>query len=701
MGGGVAIWALRRAAAHSMRGQNHDIMLAHVCCMDSKLSRNSLVHEKGHCDKGSNISKGCILLKPYSSGCSYSVMSFLWCRKLSSDVGARQGQKDDDLEDGFSDKELPPEADAMVELEENEDDEELVSEGEISEEYTKITANDSLGLLDSVSDFPIKKRRRGKRAKSPLFKIIMEAPSDSFNSTLDKWVEDARRIPNHHIMEDLMANSSTMVVGHSSSSSGAVIDLMIRSSKPMAKVEVLIFSNLLTNTRHNRTCLMSHLGHKILKLFFCPFSVSSICPIVLTHGTQFLKWLEANKCIEFLEHDYASHLDLIAKVLGLQKAEDYIEKVPESLRGEVIYRTLLANCVATNDLQKSEAVFNKIKDLGLPITTFSCNQLLLLYERIDWKKIANVLSLMERENVKPSPFTYRLLIDMKGRAKDILGMEKIIDMMKAQGVEPNLVIQAMVAKYYIFAGLKEKAEAILREIEGGDIEENHDACMALLPLYAALGKADEVGRIWKICKSDPLLDECLSAIKAWGILGQIENAEEVFENMLKRWKTVPSKYYNELLKAFVNNKLLSKGEEFARRMSDNGYFVDRTNLDALVKLYVDVGEVEKADSILYKAFKYNNARPLYSSYMVVLDKYSERGDIHNAEKIFQQMRQFGYVDRLKPYLSLLQTYINAKSPAYGFRERMRADNVLSNNVVEAKLAATDPFRNAQLSGLFH
>ncbi|CAL9069957.1 unnamed protein product [Musa banksii] len=631
MGGGVAIWALRRAAAHSMRGQSHDIMLAHVCCMDSKLSRNILVHEKGHCDKGSNISKGCILLKPYSSGCSYSVMSFLWCRKLSSDVGARQGQKDDDLEDGFSDKELPPEADAMVELEENENDEELVSEGEISEEDTKITANDSLGLLDCVSDFPMKKRRRGKRAKSPLFKIIMEAPSDSFNSTLDKWVEDGNCLGRDEI-------SFTML-----------------------------------NLRRYRLYMKA---------------------------LQFLKWFEANKCIEFLEHDYASHLDLIAKVLGLQKAEDYLEKVPESLRGEVIYRTLLANCVATNDLQKSEAVFNKIKDLGLPITTFSCNQLLLLYERIDWKKIANVLSLMERENVKPSPFTYRLLIDMKGRAKDVLGMEKIIDMMKAQGVEPNLVIQAMVAKYYIFAGLKEKAEAILREIEGGDIEENHDACMALLPLYAALSKADEVGRIWKICKSDPLLDECLSAIKAWGILGQTENAEEVFENMLKRWKTVPSKYYNELLKAFVNNKLLSKGEEFARRMSDNGYFIDRTNLDALVKLYVDVGEVEKADSILYKAFKYNNTRPLYSSYVVVLDKYSERGDIHNAEKIFQQMRQFGYVDRLKPYLSLLQTYINAKSPAYGFRERMRADNVLSNKVVEAKLAAADPFRNPQLSGLF-
>ncbi|RRT72864.1 hypothetical protein B296_00034026 [Ensete ventricosum] len=579
-------------------------------------------------------------------------MSFLWCRNLSSHVGSRQGQKDDDLEDEFSDEELAPEADAMVEPEENEDDEKSVSEGEIfeeeiSEEDTNITANDSLGLLDSVSDFPIKKRRRGKRAKSPLFKIIMEAPSDSFNSTLDKWVKDDNRLGRDEI------------------------------------------SFTILNLRRYRLYMKALLG---LLCHGIPPGMGGMYRSDRCMDHLFLEWLEANKCIEFLEHDYASHLDLIAKVFGLQKAEDYIEKVPESLRGEVIYRTLLANCVAANNLQKSEDVFNKIKDLGLPISTFSCNQLLLLYERVDWKKIANVLSMMERENVKPSPFTYRLLIDMKGRAKDVLGMEKIIDMMKAQEVEPNLVIQAMVAKYYIFAGLNEKAEATLREIEGGDIEENHDACMALLPLYAALGKADDVGRIWTICKSNPLLDECLSAIKAWGILGQIENAEEVFENMLKRWKNVPSKYYNELLKAFVNNKLLSKGEEFARRMSDNGYFIDRTNLDALVKLYVEVGEVEKADSILYKASKYNNTRPVYSSYVVVLDKYSERGDIHNAEKIFQQMRQFGYADRLKPYLSLLQTYINSKSPAYGFRERMRADNVLSNKVMEAKLAATDPFR---------
>lgn len=403
-------------------------------------------------------------------------------------------------------------------------------------------------------------------------------------------------------------------------------------------------------------------------------------------------------CIKFLERDYASHLDLVAKVHGLQKAEYYIEKIPKCHKGEVIYRTLLANCVSANNIKKAEDVFNRIKDLGLPITAFSCNQLLLLYKRMDQKKIADVILMMEKENVEPSPFTYRLLIDVKGRANDISGMEQIVDRMKAEGLEPNLMIQSTVAKYYIFAGLNEKAEATLREMEADDIKENRAARIALLPLYAAFGRADDVGRIWKICKSNPHPQECLAAIEAWGKLGQIENAEEVFEDMLKIWK-VSAKTYSVMLKVYANNNLLSKGEELARQMSVNGCYVGPIAWDALVKLYVEAGEMEKAESILHKASQQYTTKPLYSSYIAVLDKYSTKGDIHNAEKIFHRLRQVGYVGRLKPYQSLLETYINAKYPAYGFRERMKADNIFPNRAFSAKLAAADALRKTEISDL--
>lgn len=414
---------------------------------------------------------------------------------------------------------------------------------------------------------------------------------------------------------------------------------------------------------------------------------------------QFVEWLEATNHLEFLEHDYATHLDLVAKVHGIQKAEKYIEEIPKSLRGEVVYRTLLYHCVSATNVKKSEDVFNRIKALGVPISAFACNQLLLLYKWVDQKKIADVLVMMEKENVKPNLVTYRLLIDTKGRAYDISGMEQILDTMKAEGVEPDLLTHAMVARHYVFSGLNEKAEATLKEMEGDDIKENRAACRDLLPLYAALGKADDVERIWNICMSNPRLGEGLAAIEAWGKLGQVENAEKVFENMFKIWKKLSTKYYNALLKVYANNKLLAKGKELAKRMSDDGCYIGPMTWDGLIKLYAKAGELEKAESILLKASKQNESRPLYGSYMTVLDRYSARGDIHNAEKIFHWLRQIGYAVKLGQYQLLLQTYINAKSPAYGFRERMKADNISPNRAVARQLTTADAFRKTQISEL--
>ncbi|XP_061350511.1 pentatricopeptide repeat-containing protein At1g80270, mitochondrial [Gastrolobium bilobum] len=413
---------------------------------------------------------------------------------------------------------------------------------------------------------------------------------------------------------------------------------------------------------------------------------------------QLLQWLESNKKLEFIEKDHAARLDLIAKLRGLANAERYIESVPESFRGELLYRTLLANCASQNSLKKTEEIFNKMKDLDLPVTAFACNQLLLIYKRVDKKKIADVLLLMEKENVKPTPFTYSILIDAKGQSNDIAGMEQVVETMKADGIEPDLSTQASLAKHYTSSGFKEKAEAILKEIEGENLKVNRRACPTLLRLYANLGKADEVERIWKVCESKPHIEECLAAIEAWGKLKKIEEAEAVFEMMLKKWK-LNSKNYSILLKVYANHKMLAKGKDLIKRMADSGCKIGPFTWDSLVKLYVQAGEVEKADSILQKAIQQNLMKPMFTTYMAIMEQYAKRGDIHNSEKIFQRMREAGYVSRISPFQVLIQAYINAKLPAYGIRERMKADNLFPNKTLANQLVLVDAFRKNAVSDL--
>ena len=417
--------------------------------------------------------------------------------------------------------------------------------------------------------------------------------------------------------------------------------------------------------------------------------------------SQFSEWLEASGQLEFNENDYASRLDLIAKVQGLHKAESYIAKIPKSFQGEVMYRTLLANYVAANNVNKAEEVFNKMKDLEFPMTTFAYNQVLVLYKRNDRRKIADVLLLMEKENVKPSPFTYKILIDAKGLSKDISGMEQVVDTMKAEGIELDVFALCLLAKHYVSCGLKDKAKATLKEMEEINSKGSRWPCRLLLPLYGELEMEDEVRRLWEICEANPHIEECMAAIVAWGKLKNIHEAEKIFDKVVKTWpkKKISTKHYCTMIKVYGDCKMLTKGKELVNQMAESGYSIDPLAWDAVVKLYVEAGEVEKADTFLVKAVKKYEMRPLYCSYRTLMNHYARRGDVHNAEKIFYKMRQSGYGPWFNQFETLIQAYVNSKTPAYGMRERMMADKLFPNKALAGKLAQVDSFRKTALPDL--
>ncbi|KAK3163418.1 hypothetical protein QOZ80_1AG0003400 [Eleusine coracana subsp. coracana] len=521
-------------------------------------------------------------------------------------LGANSGDKEDELEDGFSDLEVPPETG-------NKD------ASSTSEDSSDEDAIDEIDLPDVKPE----KEHMKRFQQSALLQLMLDAPKNEVAKTLEKWTTDGNTVDRSEVFFTLL------------------------------------------NLRRRKWY------HKALEL---------------------MDWIEEAKLYELEERHYASRLDLVAKVSGLHSAEQYIEKIPTSHRGEIVYRTLLANCVAEANVRKAEQIFNKIKDLGLPITTFTYNQLLLLYKRVDKKKIADVLAMMENDNLKPSLFTYKLLVDTKGAFKDIEGMEKVVESMQGEGIKPDYMLQATIARHYIFNGHHEKAEALLESMEGDNIKENRNACKVLLPLYAFLGKKDEVERIWEMCGDNTRVDEVLSAIEAFGRLGDVGKAERIFEDMSKKWKRPGSKIYNALLRVYANKNLFEKGKELAKQMKKNGARMGIPTLDALVKLHIDAGEVEKGDIILHKFSHKYKLRPQFNSYRMLLEAYSKKGDIHNSEKIFNKLRQAGYSGRITQYQLLLQAYLQAKSPAYGFRERMKADNIFPSGTLATLIAATDPFR---------
>ncbi|KAE8651176.1 pentatricopeptide repeat-containing protein At1g80270, mitochondrial isoform X2 [Cucumis sativus] len=415
---------------------------------------------------------------------------------------------------------------------------------------------------------------------------------------------------------------------------------------------------------------------------------------------QFSEWLETSGKLDFIENDYASRLYLIGKLRGLRMAENYIAKIPKSFQGEVVYQTLLVNCVIASNVHKAEKVFNKMKNLEFPITAFACNQLLLLYKRTDKRKIADVLLLMKKENVKYSTSTYRILIDVNGLSNDITGMEEVVDSMKAEGIKLDVETLSRLVKHYVSGGLKDKAKAVLKEMEEINSEGSRRPCRILLPLYGELQMEDEVRRLWEICESNPHIEECMAAIVAWGKLKNVQEAEKIFDRVLKTGKKLSARHYSTMMNVYrKDSKMLTKGKELVNQMAESGCRMDPFTLDAVVKLYVEAGEVEKADSFLVKAVLQNKKKPMFTTYITLMDRYASRGDVPNVEKNFAMMRRLGYVGRLSQFQTLIQAYVNAKAPAYGMRERMKADNVFPNKDLAGKLAQVDCLKMRKVSDL--
>ncbi|RHN82565.1 putative pentatricopeptide [Medicago truncatula] len=130
--------------------------------------------------------------------------------------------------------------------------------------------------------------------------------------------------------------------------------------------------------------------------------------------------------------------------------------------------------------------------------------------------------MMEKENVKPSPYTYKILIDVKGMSNDIDGISQIVRTMKAEGVEPDHLTWAVLARHYASAGLIEKTEAILKVT---------------------------------ICG-----------------LKKIEEAEAVFGMMSIKWKLIAQNYL-VLLKIYTRHKMLDKGKDLIKKMEDSGCII--------------------------------------------------------------------------------------------------------------------------------
>ncbi|KAG9159547.1 hypothetical protein Leryth_013535 [Lithospermum erythrorhizon] len=285
------------------------------------------------------------------------------------------------------------------------------------------------------------------------------------------------------------------------------------------------------------------------------------------------QWMTERKYLRLSPGNVALKLDLINKVHGVEKAEDYFRSISDELKTFKVYGALL-NCFAENRLlEKAENVMQQMRELNYS-SELSYGVLLNLYDKLKHEsKLDDLAQEMGRMGLIGKP-TYCILSNFYADNANLESMEKILSKMENNlliTVEWNVYV--VVAKGYVKAALPEKSTEMLKKAEkhitGGKWK---IAYPILISMYAILGNENEVQRLWNLLKALGLNNnvEYYYMITSLVRLDKMDLAEKLLEEWASVNKIFDFRIPNVMINAYTRNGLLAKAEALVNGALDSG-----------------------------------------------------------------------------------------------------------------------------------
>lgn len=399
------------------------------------------------------------------------------------------------------------------------------------------------------------------------------------------------------------------------------------------------------------------------------------------HAIEICEWMTLQKDIKLLPGDYAVHLDLIAKVRGMNSAEKFFEDLPEEMRDRTTCSALLHTYVQNKLSAKAEALVEKMKECGFMKNPLPYNHMLSLYMsdgQLD--KIPAVIGEM-KNHTSPDVVTYNLWLAFCASQNNIESAERVFLELKKAKINPDWVTCSTLTNLYIKSSLTEKAASTLKEMEKMASRKNRVAYSSLLSLHTNIGDKAGVQRVWKklkLCFPKMNDAEYTCMISSLVKLKEIEEAEKLYTEWESVSGTHDPRVSNILLAAYVNKYQMDMAETFCSRMVQNGVTPCYSTWELLIWGYLKQKQTGKVLEYFKKAVgsvkKWNPDQRLIAE---VFNRLSEEGNVEEAEELVVFLRNAGHAST-EIYNSLLRTYAEAGTMPVMVAERMKKDNVELN-----------------------
>ncbi|KAL2510475.1 Pentatricopeptide repeat-containing protein [Abeliophyllum distichum] len=406
------------------------------------------------------------------------------------------------------------------------------------------------------------------------------------------------------------------------------------------------------------------------------------------HALEIMEWMAARK-INFAHKDYAIHLDLIAKVKGVDAAETYFSGLSPAAKNHRTYGALLNSYCVEKMGDKAVDLFEKMDEMNMISKALPFNNVMSLYMRSEQpEKVLLLREEMKKRDIQPDTFTYNILMHSYSRLNDIEGAERVFEEIKRENAKVcNWTTYSNLAVLYVRAGLREKAELALKKLEEEMGPRNREACHFLISLYAGISDHGEVHRIWNSLKSKFKVVtnmSCLIMLQALSNLNDVDGLKKIYEE----WESTCSSYdirlANTVIGAYLTHDMINEAEYALRKAidrSDGPFFkIQEMFIHYFLKNH-QIEEALRCMEVATSGVEKNEWQPKSDTVNKFLDYFKEAGNVYGFEKFYIYMKKINCIDH-RFYMYLLETYKAAGKTAPNIRDRIEADGIEFSSQLE-------------------
>ncbi|KAF7817037.1 pentatricopeptide repeat-containing protein [Senna tora] len=383
--------------------------------------------------------------------------------------------------------------------------------------------------------------------------------------------------------------------------------------------------------------------------------------------------------------DHAIHLDLLAKARGIAAAESYFIDLPEPAKNHLCYGALL-NCYCKELMtEKAEGLMDKMKELNLPLSSMPYNSLMTLYTKVGQpEKIPAIIQQMKASNVMFDSYTYNVWIRALAARNDISGVDRVIDEMKRDGrVTRDWTTYSNLASIYVDAGLFEKAELALKELEKRNACKDLSAYQFLITLYGRTGNVLEVYRVWRSLRlafSKTANISYLNMINTLVNLKDLPGAEKCFREWESGCSTYDIRVANALIRGYVQVDKMDKAEELKERACRRGGKPNAKTWEIFLDYHLRKENFKLAVDCLAKAVstgRGNGDKWVPPSEIVgtMMKHFEQEKDVDGAEGFLEILKKSVDSPGAEVFESLVRTYAAAGKTSSAMRRRLKMENV--------------------------